>query len=274
MSGRRRANDESRCLGCLQHACDRYFVCVFLVFLILLVGLALYLRPVFKQHVAPQLAACDASLGCSFVLPLTLWSFFWSSLICGYSWSIGWTGRPHPTVLIVAFGVVLLFTLVTWFATNHAKPGFKVVYVVAFYAGAVTFVVVSIRLAFESGVSLWQRSWRAYLRVVEGQMPTLLKNGTIRLVDIPWLLEQASDWRLRRLQDLPEAAFVSPSDASMLLDSGGIGVVSYGWLTAHHPDPDGFHLDAIRRYLRRQQGRLQALFIECVNGIPTRAPCI
>ena len=56
-----------------------------------------------------------------------------------------------------------------------------------------------------------------------------------------------------------------PEEAAALLARGDRSVfaLSYGWLTAAHPDPKGTTLAAVRRYLRTQPDAAQcALFWE------------
>ena len=57
--------------------------------------------------------------------------------------------------------------------------------------------------------------------------------------------------RLERRQDLPAEAFVSAAELRRLISALGndwgllLVAISYRWLTAEHPDPDGFHLQAV-----------------------------
>lgn len=56
---------------------------------------------------------------------------------------------------------------------------------------------------------------------------------------------------MRRRQELPEDAFVPCDEAVAMLERGdrSILVLSYGWLTALHPDPHGTTLASVRRFL-------------------------
>ena len=58
---------------------------------------------------------------------------------------------------------------------------------------------------------------------------------------------------LQKRQDLPEAAFWDVTAFQRLTESKGcvfsIFALSYRWLTAEHPDPDGFHLSKVVAFL-------------------------
>ena len=64
-----------------------------------------------------------------------------------------------------------------------------------------------------------------------------LELGTIRLLRCSWLLD-SKDAVIRRHQDLPSEAFVSPKQASKMIRRGdrSVIVLSYAWLTAYHPE--------------------------------------
>ena len=93
-----------------------------------------------------------------------------------------------------------------------------------------------------------------------------LADGTIRLLRCAWLLSADSDRHLgrdasgkvimRRRQELPKEAFLSPSEAVQLFDGAdrSILALSYRWLTREHPDPHGTALCAVRRFLRSKDG--------------------
>lgn len=66
------------------------------------------------------------------------------------------------------------------------------------------------------------------------------KNAPVRLIRAEYLLDQWAERKvLLRRQEIPEDAFYDGP-----LDPGRqwIVCVSYSWLSAHHPDPDSFHL--------------------------------
>jgi len=101
---------------------------------------------------------------------------------------------------------------------------------------------------------------------IDGPIRERLADGTIRLLRCAWLLSADSDQYLgrdgsgkvimRRRQELPEEAFLSPSEAVQLLDGAdrSILALSYRWLTREHPDPHGTALCAVRRFLRSKDG--------------------
>ena len=106
---------------------------------------------------------------------------------------------------------------------------------------------------------------------VEGkELNRLLATGTLRLISIEWLLAQPEEWIACRRQDLPPEAFLSADEAATALAARAIAVLSYRWLTAAHPDPDAFHLRAVRHALRtlrddpKHQG-LAALFMDYLS---------
>eukprot|EP00660_Eupelagonema_oceanica_P010227 gene10227-3410_t len=55
---------------------------------------------------------------------------------------------------------------------------------------------------------------------------------------------------LRRRQDLPDEAFASHEEVKeyALQHSRSVLVISHGWLTWNHPDPEGLHLQQLVRY--------------------------
>lgn len=82
-------------------------------------------------------------------------------------------------------------------------------------------------------------------------------SGAIALLRGRWLIElHEHGGRLERRQDLPTEAFLSADELRRLMaalgDTWGLLLVaiSYRWLTAEHPDPDGFHLAIITRVAR------------------------
>jgi hypothetical protein len=85
---------------------------------------------------------------------------------------------------------------------------------------------------------------------LERKLRVGIADGCIRLLSVPWLLAQPADYILRRRQELPDEALIAPEVALQLLGQGRVGVLSYRWLKAHHPDPDGWHMRAVRDFLR------------------------
>jgi hypothetical protein len=103
---------------------------------------------------------------------------------------------------------------------------------------------------------------------IDGPIRERLEDGTIRLLRCAWLLSAVSDKYLgrdafgkvimRRRQELPEEAFLSPSEAVALFDGAdrSILALSYRWLTREHPDPHGTALSAVRRFLASDEAGL------------------
>ena len=94
-----------------------------------------------------------------------------------------------------------------------------------------------------------------------------LQDGSIRLLRCGWLLSDEADSvlredtedhgvvvRMRRCQELPEAAFFSPEEAAELFGRGdrSVLVLSYRWQIAAHPDPLGTTLATVRGYLSNE----------------------
>lgn len=98
------------------------------------------------------------------------------------------------------------------------------------------------------------RAWRDMTRrlhAAEGDLEARLLDGSVRLLRVSWLLDQTSDYVLPCRQDLPDAAFWPPDDAVRLLRAGRVAALSYRWLDRGAPDPDAFHLRAVRAFLRQ-----------------------
>ena len=111
---------------------------------------------------------------------------------------------------------------------------------------------------------------------INGPLRVQLAAGAIMLLRCSWLVSDAADAAfgrdatgrviLKRRQDMPAEAFLSPADAAKLFDRGdrSVLVLSHCWQTALHPDPHGTTLEAVRRYLRGPGSRANvcALFID------------
>mmetsp|Transcript_21557 Transcript_21557/g.64422 ORF Transcript_21557/g.64422 Transcript_21557/m.64422 type:complete len:673 (+) Transcript_21557:187-2205(+) len=100
------------------------------------------------------------------------------------------------------------------------------------------------------------------LVAVEGELPDVLRHGTIKLLSIDWLIAQPADYILSRRQELPSEAFVSQETAEELLSDGKIAALSYRWIDPKHPDPHGWHLCALRKFLCNKGRRWKALMID------------
>ena len=82
-------------------------------------------------------------------------------------------------------------------------------------------------------------------------------NGAIALLRGRWIVAlHERGGRLERRQDLPTEAFLSVDELRRLIAALGdnwallLVAISYRWLTAVHPDPDGFHLSIIAQVAR------------------------
>ena len=76
------------------------------------------------------------------------------------------------------------------------------------------------------------------LAALDDRLCDLLADGTVRILSTVALLRQPDGWRLKRQQDLDPSLFLSPAAAVGLVRSAsrGLGVLSYGWLSAAHPE--------------------------------------
>ena len=123
---------------------------------------------------------------------------------------------------------------------------------------AVPFVLVGMRLDAAWRVDDFKRRTRTNDKAVA----QLLGEGTIKLLSCAWL-RSSGDASLVRCQELPTEAFVEPAAARDLYLSGTrrVGVLSYRWLTAAHPDPNGEHKAVVRTFLNGRHGAsLEGLF--------------
>ena len=89
---------------------------------------------------------------------------------------------------------------------------------------------------------------------IEGDLPARLRDGTIRLVDIAWLLNLPPGHGILRRQELSESAFVPVERAVHMLQQGKVAALSYRWLSRGHPDPNIFHLRALQAVLSKWPG--------------------
>jgi len=88
----------------------------------------------------------------------------------------------------------------------------------------------------------------------------ILTAGAIRLLSAVWLIAQGENYVIQCRQDLPEEAFLGPEHAAELFGKRyGVVVVSYGWLSKKHPDPTGFHIRVLQKYLKKQTTFLSGL---------------
>lgn len=87
--------------------------------------------------------------------------------------------------------------------------------------------------------------------MIEAELRACLEAGHIRLLSVSWLLKQPPGYVLERRQKLPEKALVPTKTALKWLSSGHVGVLSYRWLTAAHPDPERWHMNEVCAFLSR-----------------------
>ena len=117
---------------------------------------------------------------------------------------------------------------------------------------------------------------RATMRA-EGELPARLRDGTVRLVNVRWLLAHAGTLSgsegIACHQDLPPEAFLPPAEAHTLLENGvggSVAALSYGWLSAAHPDPYAFHLRAVTSWLSKHP-TVEAIFWDWLS-LPQKRP--
>ena len=76
-------------------------------------------------------------------------------------------------------------------------------------------------------VTIGRKTQRSERRnAVEGELKGRLGDSSLRLLSTPWLMQQGASYVLRRRQELPEEAFVSPAVALNLLHRRRMAVLS------------------------------------------------
>lgn len=102
----------------------------------------------------------------------------------------------------------------------------------------------------------------SYSKDSKCRVQKLLQAGVIRFLSARWLLARPRPFTLERRQDLPEEAFLTAELAARLWvdDKLSIIILSYGWLSQEHPDPDGFHLSRILHCLKVHRAHFQHQF--------------
>ena len=97
----------------------------------------------------------------------------------------------------------------------------------------------------------------------DARLHAALADGTIRLLSCAWLRAAENGFVVLRHQEMPADALLPPEAAAQAFGAGDrrVGVLSYGWLTRHHPDPLGQRATHVLAYLRSPEGlRFDALF--------------
>jgi len=127
--------------------------------------------------------------------------------------------------------------------------------------GAAAFTVLDQRRQHQHGGSI-----KLDEALIDSPVIPLLEDETIRLLSCRWLLVDANiaslatsgdppgPPKLKRLQKMPEEAFLSGKEAARLFKSGQrqVLVLSYGWLSPEEPDPWGMRLASILRFLKNE----------------------
>lgn len=106
------------------------------------------------------------------------------------------------------------------------------------------------------------------LSKLDDRLIDVLYSGDIKLIRASWLREQPPAYQIERRQDLEvrrstPSPLLSPEEAVQLLKrcDRSVGVLSYGWLLAGHPDPEGVRMTAVRRALEAEE-QIEGLFWE------------
>lgn len=116
--------------------------------------------------------------------------------------------------------------------------------------GGVCFAVVLVSAL--AALINWRKARKVFderMAEIEGALPDVLADGTIRVVSTQWLLKRPARYILQRRQDLEDAAFLPVAQAVQLLRAKRLAALSYRWLSREHPDPDAFHLEKVRKCL-------------------------
>ena len=93
-----------------------------------------------------------------------------------------------------------------------------------------------------------------------------LMTGHVRLVKMSWLIKHAkAKGILSRRQELPEEAFFSVDELKRMYGNGNrdgvlpIIAISFCWLTASHPDPEGKQLATVAAMMEKEQAKYAQL---------------
>ena len=94
------------------------------------------------------------------------------------------------------------------------------------------------------------RSFELSSREKDKQISQLLAAGVIKLLSCDWLRNSGVSV-LRRRQDMPDEAFLSPEEAVAAwgMRKRLVAILSHRWFTKEHPDPHGFTLSIVCRFL-------------------------
>jgi hypothetical protein len=167
-----------------------------------------------------------------------------------------------PTVsgaaLVLAVSVGLLCSTTASLLSSHydAPPWHGWVGLTSVVVVGVVAVVCSVLLVKH------QRTYQLASAVNDRKLAALLTDGTVRLLSSAWLCEQP-ELPLRRCQELPDDAFLSPAAATRLLKrrDRSIAVLSYCWNDPRHPDADVHWLSTVQAFMRAHT-QLEGLFWE------------
>jgi len=82
----------------------------------------------------------------------------------------------------------------------------------------------------------------------------------VRFLSTNWLLDQPDTYIIQRRQDLPEEALLHPQKAGSIWVDTPVAmiVLSYGWISPKHPDPERFHLSRLLKYLKRYKIQMKS----------------
>ena len=172
--------------------------------------------------------------------------------------------------------VACILLLAQWL---HGREGLDWLFIVLWATAALALITSRGRrlLAYTEAKSKLKDVEEATMQL-EGELPERIHDGTIRLVNVQWLLNHVRTLPTKegivRHQELPAEALLSPSAAHALLESGPGGAVAaltYGWLSEAHPDPSGFHLRVVTGWLAKHR-HVQALFWDWLSCARFESP--
>jgi hypothetical protein len=160
---------------------------------------------------------------------------------------------PKRHWTIVALGCLSLcgdvVLVIAWFKVGFFTAG-------SWSAGLFVLVVCAVTFlgCLHVTVYLLHRGANKIIRMrrqkIEGDLPHVLEEGDMRLLSVAWLMAQPADFVLPRrqvLDTIPGALLPAPT-ARRRLHQGRVAVLSYRWLRPNAPDPDGFHIAAVRSF--------------------------
>lgn len=175
--------------------------------------------------------------------------------------------RESPLLVMFVLFALPIFVTLRWCSVSElGELGRMTLIASAVFPLAVPLVKL-VKMLCAGTRSRQRRRLQARVSKLEGDLPALFGDETIKLLSVKWLLHEGDKpLILSRRQDLPDEAFVPRADAKDLLARGDVVALSYCWITPEHPDPEGWHIERVRAFLH-QNPKINAmgLFMDFVS---------